>query len=102
MLNESLVGSFIFIYIFYLSGMRDSHFNFLLWRHPQVRFCFLLSFVDCDKKGWPRENVIKGLTYKFALKKAEAEVVKIWNGNILVHHAASRIASTSNIDLLSS
>lgn len=50
--------------------MRDCHFNFLLWRHPQVCFSSLLSFVDYDKKWRPQESAIKDLTHIFALRKS--------------------------------
>lgn len=64
--------------------MRDCHFNFLLWRHPQVRFRFLLFFVDYDKKRKPRENAIKGLMHKFELRKAEDDLVKNPHGSTFV------------------
>lgn len=50
--------------------MRDCHFNFLLRRHPQVRFCSLLSFVDYDQKWRSQENTIKGLTNMSALRES--------------------------------
>lgn len=62
-------GVFNIYILFYLQGVRDCHFNFLLWRHPQVCFCSLLSFVDYDKKWRPQENAIKCLTHMFALRK---------------------------------